>query len=98
MNKNPIRIKGEALVEVKPEKCQKTLSILITENKNTQPLLGLDWRDQLEISLHGNNNTKIIRHIWTDERREKIISQHKDLFKNNHKIKDLSIDINLKPD
>ena len=98
MNKNPIRFKGEALVEVKTEKFQETLSILITENENTQPLLGLDWLDQLEIGLQGNNNTNIIRHIETAERREKIISEHKDLFKNNHTIKDLTIDINLKPD
>ena len=83
---------------MKTEKCQKTLSILITENENTQPLLGLDWLDQLEIGLQGNNNTNMIRHIETDERREKIISQHEDLFKNNHTIKDLIIDINLKPD
>ena len=98
VNKNLIRFKGEALVEVKTEKCQKTLSILITENENTRPLLGLDWLDQLEIGLQGNNNTNIIRHIETDGRREKIISQHKDLFKNNHTIKDLTIDINIKPD
>ena len=45
VNKNPIRFKGEALVEMKTEKCQKTLSILITENENTQPLLGVDWLD-----------------------------------------------------
>ena len=98
VNKNPVRFKGKALVEVKTEKCHKTLSILITENENTQPLLGLDWLDQLEIGLQGNNNTNIIRHIKTDERREKIISQHEDFFKNNHTIKDLTIDINLKPD
>ena len=85
-------------MEVKTEKCQLTLSILITENENTQPMLGLDWLDQLEIGLQGNSNTSIIRHIETDGRREKIISQHEDLFKNNHTIKDLTIDINLKPD
>ena len=98
MNKNPIRFKGEALVEVKTEKCQKTLFILITENENTQPLLGLDWLEQLEIGLQGNNNTNVIRHIETDGRRERIISEHEDIFKNNHTIKDLTIDINLKPD
>ena len=52
VNKNPIRFKGEATVEVKTEKCKKTLPILVTENENTQPLLGLDW---LEIGLQGNN-------------------------------------------
>ena len=66
--------------------------------QNTQQLLGLDWLDQLEIGLQGNNNTNIIRHIETDGRREKIIGEHEELFKNNHTIKDLTIDINLKPD
>ena len=84
VNKNPIGFEGESLVEVKTGKCQKTLSILITENEITQPLLGLGWLDQLEIGLQGNNNTTIIRHIETDGRREKIICQHEDLFKNNH--------------
>ena len=41
VNKNPIKIKGEAMVEVKTERTKVTLPILITE-KNTQPLLGLD--------------------------------------------------------
>ena len=33
-----------------------------------------------------------------DERRKKIIDEHEDLFKNNHTIKDLTIDIQLKKD
>ena len=49
VNKNPIRFKGEAMVEVRTEKSKKTLPILITENKNTQPLLGLDWLNKLEL-------------------------------------------------
>ena len=31
------------MVEVKTGKSKEVLPILITENKNTQPLLGLDW-------------------------------------------------------
>ena len=86
------------MVEVKTEKSKITLPILITENKNTQPLLGLDWLDKLEIGLQGNTNTNIIRHIETDERRQKIGKEYEDLFKNNHTIKDLAIDILLKKD
>ena len=51
VNKNPIEFKGEAIVEVKTEKTKVMLPILITEKKNTQPLLGLDWLDKLEIGL-----------------------------------------------
>ena len=42
VNQNPKIFKGEAMVEVKTEKSRVTLPILITANKNTQPLLGLD--------------------------------------------------------
>ena len=72
VNKNPIRFEGEATVEVKMEKCKRTLSILVTENENTQPLLGLDWLDTLEIGLQGNNKTNFNRHVENDERRKKM--------------------------
>ena len=68
VNKNPIKLKGEALVEVKIEKRKVMLPILITENKDTQPLLGLDWLDKLEIGLQGVWNTNIVRNITVDER------------------------------
>ena len=44
------------------------------------------------------NNTNIIRHIGTAGRRQKNINEYEDLFKNNHTIKDLTIDIQLKKD
>ena len=62
------------------------LPILITENKDTQSLLGLDWLDKLEIGLQGNRNTNIIRNITVDERSTKILGEFEDLFKNNHTI------------
>ena len=98
VNKNPIKFKGEAMVEVKTEKSKETLPILITENKNTQPLLRLDWLDKLEVGLQGGKKTNVISHVEGDERRKKIISEHEDLFKKNHTIKDLTIDIQLKKD
>ena len=99
VNKNPIqRFKGKATVEVKTEKCKEVLQTLITENRNTQPQLGLDWRDKLEIGLQGNKNTNIIRHIETDGRCEKIINEYEDSFKYNDTIKDITIGIQLKKD
>ena len=98
VNKNPIKFKGEAMVELKTESSKETQPILITENKNTQPLLGLDWLDKLEIGLEGGKKTNVIRHVEEEERRKKIISEHENLFKNNHTIKDLTIDIQLKKD
>ena len=49
--------------------------MLITENKNTQPLLGLDWLDKLEIGVQGSKNSNIIRNVNIDERSEKIQEQ-----------------------
>ena len=74
------------------------LPILITENKDTQPLLGLDWVDKLEIGLQGYWNTNIIRIITVDERSTKIFDEFEDLFKNNHTIEGLTIDIQLNED
>ena len=98
MNKNPKQFKGEVPVEVKTDKSKEILPILITESKNTQSLLGLDWLDKLEIGLQGSKKTNVIRHVEEDERREKIINEHEDLFKNNYTIKDLTIHIQLKKD
>ena len=74
------------------------LPILITENKDTQPLLGLDWLDKLEIGLRGKQNLNIIRNITVDERSTKFHAEFEDLFKNNHTIEGLTIDIQLKED
>ena len=63
VNKNPIKLKGEAMVEVKTEKSKEILPILITKRKSTQPLLGLDWLDKLEIGLQGSKETNVIRHV-----------------------------------
>ena len=93
VNKNPINFKGEAMVEVRTEKTKITLPILITEKKNTQPLLGLDSLDKLEIGLKGSHETNIIRNITASEK-----EVFENLFKNNHTIKDLIIDIQLKKD
>ena len=71
VNINPIKFEGEAMVEVKTEKSKEILPILTTENKNSQPLLGLDWLDKLEIGLQGSNKPNVIRHVEEAERREK---------------------------
>ena len=95
VNKNPIEFKGEAIVEVKTEKTKVMLPILITEKKNTQPLLGLDWLDKLDIGRQGSRETNIIRSIITNKKGEKMFKKFENLFKNNHTIKNLTIDIHL---
>ena len=97
VNKNPIKFKGETEVRVKTNNKVTRLPILITEDRNTQPLLGLNWLDKLNIGLNNNNETQIIRKIDPLEQlKNKIFEDHKDLFENNHTIKNLTIDIKLK--
>ena len=94
VNKNPIKFKGVATVEVKTEKIK--IPILITEN--IQPLLGLDWLDKLEIGLQGSNEVNIIRNITASKKGEKTFEEFENRFKKNHTIKDLTIDIQMKKD
>ena len=56
------------MVEVKTDKSKKALlkTILTTESKNTQPILGLNWLDKLEIGLKGSKSTNIIRNLTTE--------------------------------
>ena len=96
--KNSKKFKGDATVEVRTEKTRGVLPILITKNRNTQQLLGLDWLDKLEIGLQSNKNTYIIRNINVDKRSEKILNDFEDSFKNNCTIEGLTIDIQLKKD
>ena len=72
------------------------LPILIIENNDTQTLLGIDWLDKLEIGLQGNRNTNIIRNITVEERSTKTLDEFGGLFKNNHTIEGLTIDIQVK--
>ena len=58
----------------------------------------MNWLNKPEIGLQRSKNTKTIRNISTDERWEKVFNQYEDLFKNNHTIKGLKIDIQLKKD
>ena len=75
----------------KRRKQKSTLPILITEKKNTQPLLGQDWLDKREIGIQGSHETNIIRNITASERGEKIFEEFENFFKKNPKIKDIQL-------
>ena len=85
-----MKFKNKELVEVKTEKSKVTLPILITENKNKQPLLGLVCLDKLEIGLPCSRDTNITWNITMDEKSTKLLNEFEDLFKNNHTIEDLT--------
>ena len=55
------------MVEVKTEKIKEILPILITENKTTQPLLGLDWLNKFEMGMHGSKKTNVLRQVNENE-------------------------------
>ena len=86
------------MVEVKTVKTKVTLPIVIAQKENTQPSLGLDWLDKLEIRLQGTRETNIIRDITAIERGEKSFEEFENLFKKNHTIKGLTLLIHLKKD
>ena len=79
------------MVEVKTEKSKEILPIVITENKNTQPFLGLNWVDKLKIGLQDSKKTNVIRLVEEEKRRERITHEYEDLFENNKTIKVLTI-------
>ena len=96
MNKNPTKFQGKTIVEVKTEKSNEMLPTLITESKDTQPLLGLKRLEKLETEYKETNH-----HYYQNcdqRRKEKNVGEYNDLFKNNHTIKDLTIDIQLQND
>ena len=96
VNKNPIKFKGEATVNVKTTNGIKSLPTLITEEENTQALIGLNWLDVRKIKLNGPEENQIIRSVDTIERiTNKILDDYTDLFEKNHTIKSLTIDIFL---
>ena len=66
MNKNPIKFKGEVLVEVKTEKKQRDITHSHNREQKHSPLLGLDWLDKLEIGLQGSKKN-VIRDVEEDE-------------------------------
>ena len=81
----PIKVEGEALVEVETDKRKATMSILITESKNTQPFLRLNFLDKLEIGLPGSNYTNLIRKVTTDENCENILTEYDNSLKKHDK-------------
>ena len=69
---------------------------LITQKK-TNPLLGLDWMNKMGIELISNTESKKIQNITENDDETEIHKMFKKLFETNHTIKNMEIDIELKP-
>ena len=68
------------------------MPILITEQKDITPLLGIDWLKTFQLTI---GNIRLDEDNQSEKRH--IIEKFPDLFKNNTTIKDAKINIQLKP-
>ena len=96
VNDNNINFMGKTTAEIEFDGKKKNLELLITK-RNTNPLLGLDWMKQLGIELKKTESRNTINNIKEDEDEKEIKSKFVKLFNINHTIKNMEIDIELKP-
>ena len=92
VNKNEVKFRGKIPVNLEYENNKQKMEIFITERTDITPLLGMDWMKKFrltigKIQLAENNQSK----------REKVFNKFPDQFENNETIKDMEINIQLKP-
>ena len=84
VNDNRMNFVGETLTKVVLDGKKLDLELLITRNK-TNPLLGLDWMDKLEIKLEmGKAETK--KHLLEDEDTRDLKRTFEKVFTGNHTV------------
>ena len=74
------------------ENNKQKMQILITERNDITPLLGMDWMKKFKLTI-GNIRTN----KSNQSEKKRIIEKFPDLFKNNTTIKDIEINVQLKP-
>ena len=85
VNDNNIKFMGKTMANVECEDVKTKLELLITE-RNTNPLLGLDWMKKLRIELTleiGENKTNKIAEDNDEREKQKKFEK---LFNSNHTI------------
>ena len=92
MNKNEVKFRGKIPADVEYENNKQKMQILITERNDITPLLGMDWMKKFKLTF-GNIRTEESNQSET----KRVIEKFPDLFKNNTTIKDIEINIQLKP-
>ena len=95
VNGNNIKFKGETMAEVESNGIKLKLPLLITE-KNTNPLLGLNWMEELKITI--TEEEKNIYQINETLEENGLKQEFKKLFETNTTIKDIKVKTNLKPE
>ena len=95
VNDNRINFEGETIAKVNENGKQKHLEVLISTEK-TNPLLGLDWMKELGITLDKNNTDQQKLHVKEDPDIKSLKGQFKKLFNENHTVKAIKVEIELK--
>ena len=97
-NGNEVKLTGEFEAATKyDEKFSITKWKAIDGTK--EPIIGMDNIAALGIQIITGGETTTIRRLTdnTEELRQTLIDKHRDLFENNHTVKELEVRIQLKP-
>ena len=97
VNDNRIKFEGKTTATVEINGKRNDLLILIT-TKKTNPLLGLDWMKKLGITLETGRTDPQINRIVEDPDITTLKKNFKKLFHENHTVKGLEVEIQLKED
>ena len=97
VNNNKIKFEGKTTAKVEINGETKNLELLIT-TKRTNPLLGLDWMNQLGIKLNTEKSNLKIQNIQENPDVTELKKKFNNLFHENKTIKGIEVDIQLKPD
>ena len=96
VNNNKIKFEGKTMANIEIDGEKKKLELLIT-TKRTNPLLGLDWRKHLGISVNIEKPNTKIQNIQEDPDITDLKKKFKKLFHENKTVKGIEKDIQLKP-
>ena len=103
VNDNKTKFEGKTVANIEIDGKSKQLELLIT-TKQTHPLLGLNWMKELGLTLKTETTHQSINNInrpdRSNNRIDADIETHKgifhELFTENHTVKNVEVDIQLK--
>ena len=103
VNDNKIKFEGKTLANIEIDGKSKQLELLIT-TKQTHPVLGLNWMKELGLTLKTENPHQSINNISRPDQSNSRIDadiatlkgKFRKLFTENHTVKSVEIDIQLK--
>ena len=99
VNKNAVKFEGECTVAVETPNGKKNLPLLISSREDFTPLLGLNWFKPMEIKLRTNEIARINETDQSENGTEEyLFSKYYRLFEVNKTIKDVKVQITLKPE